>query len=560
MPPGRDPLVLIGAGVATLLCIVMFGIGTADWTDWFTHPMRAERLGRVPEDTIQGVRVLRIAAVLAALGWLAVPLILNRLRGSLPLPASRPPESRRTTLVLLVLITIVAMVLRTPRLLESLWYDEIAAFIATSIHGVGPSLGNYHALANHALHSALASLSFQAFGDVDAELALRLPAFLAGVACVPAMFALGRSVDDDRLGLVAATILAVMPVAILESVESRGYAFMILFAILATHQWLRLADGRRDAVMWYALVVSAGVWSHLVFACVPLGHAVQGAIRTVRHPEDRPAGVAWFAALVLGGVTTLLVVAPLIPGILMNRTEFIALDGDEPSVFGPEGLHALWQLGGSWTWWTAIPGLGLLLFGLTESWRWPRLRLASYAGLAGGGVCLVATIAGDSWLYARFLLFLVAPATLLLAAALCGAGRFLRRREPAILAGAVLVVAWGVGLASLPPKQPIREGVAEARGLAGEEGRAWSIGLGDDVAMFYAEGRGPELIHAPRLGRDLGATELEVGPDAVVMLYPDLVPAEVLERLRVAGFREHRRLDGWLDWGRGDVSVWRRDP
>ena len=33
MPPGRDPLVLIGAGVATLLCVVVFGVATADWID-----------------------------------------------------------------------------------------------------------------------------------------------------------------------------------------------------------------------------------------------------------------------------------------------------------------------------------------------------------------------------------------------------------------------------------------------------------------------------------------------------------------------------------------------
>ena len=92
VPLGRDPLVLIGIAMATVVPALVFGIGTADWTDWFTHPMRAERLGRTPDDTIQGVRVLRIAAVLAAIGWLAVPLALRRLRGSLPVPA--PPISQ----------------------------------------------------------------------------------------------------------------------------------------------------------------------------------------------------------------------------------------------------------------------------------------------------------------------------------------------------------------------------------------------------------------------------------------------------------------------------------
>ena len=96
------------------------------------------------------------------------------------------------------------------------------------------------------------------------------------------------------------------------------------------------------------------------------------------------------------------------------------------------------------------------------------------------------------------------------------------------------------------------------RALVGPDGKAWSIGLGDDVAMFYSEGRGPTLVHAPNLGRDLDAATLAVGPDAAIILYPSLVAADVFQRLELAGFRESTRLPGWLDWGAGDVGVWRR--
>lgn len=535
-----------------------FGVSTDGWVSWFSHPIRVERLGRVPDDTLHGVRMLRVAAVVAAIGWVAIPALRCRFTDRLPSPAAPGPGLATSTRVMLVLVTTLGIVLRVPRLLESLWYDEIAALISSSLHGPGPALGNYHALANHALHSALVALSLDAFGTHDAELAIRLPAFLAGVACIPAMFQLGRAVDDDRLGLVAAMVMAMMPIAILESCEARGYAFMMLFAIVSTTQWLRIADGRRGAIGWYAAAVAAGCWSHLVFGCVPLGHAAIGAIRVARRGDERPAAWGWAGALALGGVTTLLVLSPLLPGILMQRTEFIALDGDEPGVFGIEGLHAVWQLGGSWTWWAAVPGLGLLLIGLSETWRWPRLRLAAHAGLAGGVVCVIATIAGGSWIYARFLLFLVPPTALLIAAALRSAGHFGRRAEPAILAGVVLVVAWTVALVVLPPKQPIREGVEQVRELVGPDGKAWSIGLGDDVAMFYSEGRGPTLVHAPNLGRDLDAATLAVGPDAAIMLYPDLVPADVLDALDAAGFRVIARTPGWLDWGRGDVEIWGR--
>ena len=549
---------LTGAVLAILTLAVVFGVSRDAWIEWFSHPIRVERLGRVPDDTVSGVGLLRLAALPMAAGWLVIPLLLRRLPRCPQATPSRPGSLPTTSVLLITLITLLGVALRIPRLFESLWYDEIAALISSSLHGPGPALGNYHALANHALHSALVALSLGAFGADDAELAIRLPAFLAGVACIPAAFQLGRTVEDDRLGLLAAAVVAGMPIAILESCEARGYAFMMLFATLSTTQWLRMADGRRSAIGWYAVTVAAGCWSHLVFACVPLGHAVLAAMQAARRPEMRGAAFGWSAALALGGVTTLFVLAPLLPGVLMQRTVFIALDGGEPSIFGIEGLHAIWQLGGSWTWWAALPGIGLLLIGLTETWRWPRLRLAAHAGLAGGVVCVIATIAGGSWIYARFLLFLVPPTAILMAAAFRGAGHFGRRAEPAILAGVVLVVAWNVALVVLPPKQPIREGVEQVRALVGPDGKAWSIGLGDDVAMFYSEGRGPTLVHAPNLGRDLDAATLAVGPDAAIILYPSLVAADVFQRLELAGFRESTRLPGWLDWGAGDVGVWRR--
>ena len=459
----------------------------------------------------------------------------------------------------MVLVTLVGIALRGIRLQESLWYDEIAAMISSSLHGPGPALGNYHALANHALHSALAAQSLQSLGNQDAELALRLPAFLAGVACIPAVFALGRTIGGNRLGLIAATAMAFMPVAILESAEARGYSMMMLFAILATHAWMRIADGRRSAITLYALLVALGCWSHLVFVCVPIGHAVQAAIGAVRHREDRGIACRWGLALVLGGVTTLAVVAPLIPDILEQRTEFVALDGDEPPLFGMEGGMAFLQLGGSWTWWAAVPGLLLVGFGLTEAERWPRLRLASQAGMAGGLVALVLVIGAGSWIYARFLVFLLVPAVLLQAAAIEGLMGLVRRTSLVVVPGLIVVATWVLSLAMLPPKQPIREGVELARSLAGTDGTIWSIGLGDDVAMFYTEGRGPRLIHAPRLGSGLDGNALVVGPDVALVIYPDLLAATTRERLDAAGFEEAGRFDGWLDWGRGDVVVLRRD-
>ena len=97
-----------------------------------------------------------------------------------------------------------------------------------------------------------------------------------------------------------------------------------------------------------------------------------------------------------------------------------------------------------------------------------------------------------------------------------------------------------------------------ARSLAGAQSTIWSIGLGDDVAMFYTEGRGPRLLHAPGLGSGLDENSLAVGPDVALMIYPDLIDSATRSRLDAAGFEVVERFEGWLDWGLGDVVVLRR--
>ncbi len=556
-PFGPAPAIrLIWPAFGAILVLTGLLVPSATWIDWFQHPIRVERSGGVPETTIAGVRLLRGCLVVAGVAWsVLLPSLawMDRRHPTEPRPGRA--DVSRWSLALLLLIVVAGLIPRALRLQESLWYDEIAALISSSLHGVGPALGNYHALANHAFHSAAAAVSMQQLGQHDAELALRLPAVLAGVACIPAMFWLGRIVDGERLGLLGAFVIGLMPVAILEGAEARGYSLMMLCTILATGHWLRIRDGRWNSVGLYALVVAVGCWSHLVFACVPLGHAAQALVRPWRLPEDRSVAWRWWTSLALAGFTTLMVLSPLLPDLLERRTEFIALDGDEPSPLGAEGLHTLLQLGGSWTWWAALPGLGLFVLGLTESRRWPRLSVAVHAGLAGGIVGLALTILGGSWLYARFLVFLLIPASLLIASALAGLAHFGRRAEPAVLAGALLTTTWLTSLALLPAKQPIRDAVALLRSETATDDSAWSIGLGDDVAMFYTEGRGPRLVHAPRLGANLDRDMLAVGPDAAIMLYPDLVSEETWTRLDEAGFRTLGRFPGWLDWGRGDVVV-----
>ncbi len=539
-------------GIACL-SILLFG-SQAAWTAWFTHPLLLERLGEVPSETVDGVRLLFAVAPFAALTWILAPWIIRWFDRVSPIPRfpSFPPPPTFATKSIVVLLTVLAIVPRLVRIEESLWYDEIAAMSSFSIHGPGPALGNYYALSNHVLHSALASLMIDGYGGVN-ELVLRVPALLAGIACIPAMFGLARTVDGDRFGLIAAAVMALMPVAVLESVDARGYSLMMLFTILTTWQVVRISDGHRSGALWYAAFAALGCWSHFAFAFVPLGHGLL-ALSWLLRRHRRGAGLRLAVGLGLGGVTTLLVLAPVLPSFFLIRGEFVAGDGDEPSLFGIESWKALLQLGGSWYPWAAVPGLALALLGGTESSRWPRLRIATFASVAGGLVTAVVLLAGDGWVYARFLLFLVPGAALLVAAGIRALAFLPQRSEPAYVAALILAVGWCTALAVRPPRQPIRDAIEALADVA--PGRtAWSIGLGDDVADYYASSMDLRLQHAPDLGARLVPEALVAGPDHIVVLYPDLLTESTRAMLESAGFAATGRFEGWLDWGRGDVEL-----
>src|SRR5262249_28451782 len=116
----------------------------------------------------------------------------------------------------------------------------------------------------------------------------------------------------------------------------------------------------------YTICCALGIWSHFVTAFVPIGHGVWLTWRAVRWREWR-FSISGISSLILAASITITLYAPVLPSMLAARGMFTATDPNQPTILGSEGLHALLQLGGSWYWWAAIPGLIALLIGLTVS-------------------------------------------------------------------------------------------------------------------------------------------------------------------------------------------------
>jgi hypothetical protein len=548
--------------------------------------------GAVIPTTVDGAALLRLLAPVAGAALAALALMGDRMlrlrggaartetpaapragamgAGATPGTAARdaslPPVVRADILALGGALLVAAAV-RVPFLAESLWYDEIAAFLGYGVHGPGPALGNYFTQANHILQSALAALSAAVLGA--SEFSLRLPSLLAGLGAVPAVWWLGREARAPGAARAAAFAVALMPVAVLASTEARGYALMLLFSALATAAFLRALRTRRaDAWAVYAVLAALGVWSHLVTVCVPLGHGAwcacvlvggRGLVAAGAEVRRRDA-LAGLVALAVAALVTVALLAPALPEMVALRREFRALDGDEPGLWSVHGLEMLILAGGTWTWWASCAALPLMALGARAAWTEPSLRRAAVLGLLGVAVALVGTTLLGSWLYARFLLFAV-PALALVAGAGTGAATetgAVQRRALGWGAAVLAATAWCACLATLPPRQPIREGVAYIAEHRAPSDRALAIGLPDDVHQIYAGAFDLEMPGSGPYGRDIARRLAERRPRWILMLYPRALPATLHELLRQEGFRPVARLPGWLDRGDGEVVVLER--
>ena len=545
--------IAIGAIACALLALSLL-IDTRTFARWFAHPAQSN-----PELTEQGAALWRIMLAVTAAVLAGASVFWWRFAKPNAAVSSEAVLGRERLWGLIGIIAI-ALAARATRLSESLWYDEIASWMtyAGGATSIGAVIGNFFDPINHPLHTLLNFLSVRWFADsLGVELAFRLPALIFSTLSVLAMFGLARATIGERAAFIAATLAAVLPVAVLEGVEARGYSMVVFFSAMMT--WMLIEAIRRDRPLpWlmYAVFCALGVWSHFVTAFVPIGHAVWIGWRAVRLSERR-AAVNASAALALAATLAITLYAPMIPGRLAARGMFAAQRGDQPTIVGVEGFHALLQLGGSWYWWAALPGLLLGTIGLfnrARSISSRRLPHAIEAAMMGLPLMVIAVALVGTWVYARFTFFALPGAILLIAAGIDSAWGW--RRLAGFTALGVIIAASVADLAIRPPKQPLRDAVEFVQSHQSPGDRVVAVGLAHEVLRVYAGGL--NLTYSLRHGADLPQKLTRIEPAWLIVEYPRSVSQETCEVIQRAGFRETAQLHGWVDWTNGDIVVYHR--
>ena len=155
---------------------------------------------------------------------------------------------RSVTRYWFLLILLLALVLRVPQLdFQPLWWDEgYSVFFATRDF---PTMLARTAIDIHPpLYYALMQVWMLAFGTN--VVALRLLSVIIGVASVPLIYLVSKTLFDLRTALVAAFLLAIAPLHIYYSQEVRMYGLAMLLALAAVWFQLRVLmdDGAKSPV------------------------------------------------------------------------------------------------------------------------------------------------------------------------------------------------------------------------------------------------------------------------------------------------------------------------
>jgi hypothetical protein len=224
-------------------------------------------------------------------------------------------------------ITLIGIILRILDINKSIAYDEAYTFIHFASRPLKHILADYSAPNNHIFHTILVGISYRLFGGQ--AWVLRLPAFIAGIFMVPAMYIAARRFFSEYQSLAAAGLVAVIPLFINYSVNGRGYTMLVLFALVlanfagilvARHERPRSEAewGSKPALFAYILTSAIGFYTIPIFLYPMAGISLWIVftylfMNETRQDASRLRRLGIFlGACLLAGLLTLVLYSPVI--------------------------------------------------------------------------------------------------------------------------------------------------------------------------------------------------------------------------------------------------------
>ena len=217
----------------------------------------------------------------------------------------RPRSGEWPYLLALLLVTVGAVLARLLFTSDPMVHDETYTYIAFAARPWWDLLSDYHLPNNHILHTVLVKLSTSMFGMQP--WAVRLPALVTGVLCIPAVYWLGKRLYSRPTGLLAAGLLAALPTWIDYNTNARGYSQMALLSVLLFGLAIYLREHKnRAGWLMFAGLGALGFFTLPVFL-YPFGMTLVWLAVSVLA-EDAPAYGGHWKLLAYAGAFAILTV------------------------------------------------------------------------------------------------------------------------------------------------------------------------------------------------------------------------------------------------------------
>jgi mannosyltransferase len=231
-------------------------------------------------------------------------------------PAMENAASPHRVLLAIGALLVLATALRFPTLgQQSYWEDEIltVGVVKGSLHQTLSTIPKTES--NPPLYYMGAWLWSKLFGT--GEVALRSLSAAFGTATVPVAFAAGRQIAGDRVGVIAAALIAVNPLLVWYSQEARAYALVVFLGGVSFLLFTRaLAASNARVLAAWAFVSSLAIATHYFATFLVAAEAIYlifGGPATADRSGERsaPRGARPLLAAVGTIAATCIALAPL---------------------------------------------------------------------------------------------------------------------------------------------------------------------------------------------------------------------------------------------------------
>src|SRR5688572_10192259 len=226
-----------------------------------------------------------------------------------------PEKDSRNIFIILGVITLVGFFLRIIDLNQSIAYDEAYTFVHFASRPFKHMLADYSAPNNHIFHTILVGIAYRLLGGQP--WVLRLPAFIAGLLMIPAMYLTARRFFSQHQALAAAGLVAVIPLFINYSVNGRGYTMLVLFALLlANFAAILVIQQSKPALFAFTITAALGFYTIPIFL-YPMAGICLWVVFTyvfIRAPwkEKLQRLGEFLGACLLAGLLTLVLYSPVV--------------------------------------------------------------------------------------------------------------------------------------------------------------------------------------------------------------------------------------------------------